>query len=83
MQVQFTPEQEAQIAKIAGAEGTAPEAFVKRAALNAASRSVEHVHPLSADDANRAVQRILELQRSVKSDPEGWTVKDYIDYGRP
>jgi len=29
-----------------------------------------------------AVARILELQKHVKPDPEGWTVKDYINYGR-
>ena len=30
-----------------------------------------------------AVAHILELQKHVKPDPEGWTVKDYINYGRP
>ncbi len=33
--------------------------------------------------ANNAVARILELQKHVLPDPEGWTVKDYINYGRP
>lgn len=33
-------------------------------------------------DANEAVARILELQKLVKPDPEGWTVRDYIDHGR-
>jgi len=36
--------------------------------------------PRSAKDA---VARILELQKHVKPDPEGWTVKDYINHGRP
>ena len=36
--------------------------------------------PGSAKDA---VARILELQKHVKPDPEGWTAKDYINYGRP
>ena len=26
--------------------------------------------------------RILELQKSVKPDPEGWTSRDYINVGR-
>jgi hypothetical protein len=26
--------------------------------------------------------RILEIQKRVKPDPEGWTSRDYIDYGR-
>jgi hypothetical protein len=31
---------------------------------------------------SEAFARILELQKQVKPDPEGWTVKDYIAYGR-
>jgi DNA/RNA-binding domain of Phe-tRNA-synthetase-like protein len=33
--------------------------------------------------AKEAVARILELQKHDKPDPEGWTVKDYINHGRP
>lgn len=29
-----------------------------------------------------AAERILELQKNVKPDPEGWTNRDYIDHGR-
>ena len=29
-----------------------------------------------------AAIRILEIQKRVKPDPEGWTSRDYIDYGR-
>jgi hypothetical protein len=30
-----------------------------------------------------AIEHILELQKRVQPDPEGWTIKDYINYGRP
>ena len=30
-----------------------------------------------------AAARILELQKSVKPDPEGWTIHDYINHDRP
>jgi len=30
-----------------------------------------------------AAAHILELQKDVKPDPDGWTVKDYINHGRP
>jgi hypothetical protein len=36
--------------------------------------------PLSAQDT---VARTLDLQKRAKSDPEGWTVKDYVNHGRP
>jgi hypothetical protein len=29
-----------------------------------------------------AVARILEIQKRVKPDPEGWTIRDYLDHGR-
>lgn len=29
-----------------------------------------------------AVQSILEIQKRVKPDPEGWTIRDYIEHGR-
>ena len=29
-----------------------------------------------------AAATILELQKNVKPDPEGWTIRDYINYGR-
>ena len=41
-----------------------------------------------ADDAEErrkraeAGARLLELQKHVKPDPEGWTSRDYINYGR-
>jgi len=33
--------------------------------------------------AQEAVVRILQLQKRVKPDPEGWTVHDYINHDRP
>jgi hypothetical protein len=41
-----------------------------------------------ADDAEKrrkrvqAAARILDIQKRVKPDPEGWTSRDYINYGR-
>ncbi|MFN7938556.1 MAG: hypothetical protein U0R19_34830 [Bryobacteraceae bacterium] len=34
------------------------------------------------NDKQAAVQSILEIQKRVKPDPEGWTIRDYIDHGR-
>jgi len=33
--------------------------------------------------AQAAAARILEIQQRSKPDPEGWTVHDYINLGRP
>jgi hypothetical protein len=32
--------------------------------------------------AQAAAARILEIQKRVKPDPEGWTIRNYIDHGR-
>ena len=32
--------------------------------------------------AQAAAVRIRELQKRVKPDPEGWTIRDYINFGR-
>jgi|HubBroStandDraft_1064217.scaffolds.fasta_scaffold827188_2 hypothetical protein len=32
--------------------------------------------------AQAAAARILEIQKRVKPDPEGWTIRNYIDDGR-
>ena len=41
-------------------------------------------HPAEAvrQSKQAAAASILELQKSVKPDPEGWTIRDYIEYGR-
>jgi hypothetical protein len=36
-----------------------------------------------AAPAKAAVDRILAIQERSKPDPDGWTIRDYIDYGRP
>lgn len=58
------------------AQGLTLKAWLERLA------SEESTNP-SPLIAGQAAEHILELQRWVKPDPEGWTVKDYIGHGRP
>ena len=105
MEVHFTPEQEAQIAKLAASAGTDPEALVKDAAIRLLDENAQHHGDAlrGKDYAKRsefaeeekarseqpprspqeAAERIREIQKRTKPDPEGWTVSDYINYGRP
>ena len=41
-------------------------------------------HPAEAvrQSKQAAAASILELQKSVRPDPEGWIIRDYIQYGR-
>ncbi len=78
MEVHFTPEQEAQLAQIATSAGTDAERLVKDAALRL----------LPGDGGFRAVlsggvvAAMRALRARVKPDPEGWTTRDYVHYGR-
>jgi len=59
----------------------AAQGFTLTAWLQAlAEPDLSQQKPCSAKDA---IERILELQKHVRPDPDGWTVKDYINYGRP
>lgn len=80
MEVRFTPEQEACLARIAASAGIDPESLVKDAAL----RLLEE-DKLSGDrprSPQEAAARIREIRTRTRSDPEGWTIQDYINHGR-
>lgn len=60
----------------AAAHGLSLEEWIERLAAQ------EEV-PDSVLSAQAAVERILEIQKRVKPDPEGLTVHDYINADRP
>jgi len=71
------PDQQAEALKAkAAAQGLTLEAWLKKPADEEAFSSA----PCSPQEA---AARILELQKRVKPDPEGWTVHDYINRERP
>lgn len=76
--MQFTPEQEAQLAQIASKAGTAPERLVKDAVL----RLLEEDAGPSVAASGSLVAEMRALRARVKPDPEGWTTRDYVRYGR-
>ena len=41
----------------------------------------EHEKPVRSPQ--EAAAHIRELQKHAKPDPDGWTIRDYIDFGRP
>ena len=52
------------------------------ASMAADPRAGDH-HGAVGGPSEAAAARILEIQKRVKPDPEGWTIRDYIDRGRP
>jgi hypothetical protein len=78
MEVHFTPEQEARLVEIAANTGTDAERLVKDAAL----RLLEGDSGFRTSPAGSVVAEMRALRARVKPDPEGWTTRDYVHFGR-
>lgn len=74
--IELPDDQAAALSVKAAAQGLTLAAWLQT--LAEPDRSQPNPH-----SAKNAVARILELQKHVRPDPEGWPVKDYINYGRP
>jgi hypothetical protein len=74
MEVHFTPEQDAQLARIATNSGTDAEGIVRDAAL----RLIDG----DAVPPGSVVAEMRVLRARIKPDPEGWTTRDYVRHGR-
>ncbi|MGD0126300.1 MAG: hypothetical protein ABSF46_13135 [Terriglobia bacterium] len=78
MEVHFTPEQEARLAQIAAGVGTDPERLVQ----DAVSHLLERDGSRRAVPPGSVVAEMRAIRARVKPDPEGWTTRDYVNYGR-
>lgn len=68
------------LARQAAAHGVTVEAWVETLAIEKASSA-----DLRADakpEGFSVVEQMRQLRSRVKPDPEGWTVRDYVEYGR-
>jgi hypothetical protein len=78
MEIHFTPEQQAKLAQIATRTGTDTERLVKGAVL----RLLDETTNSPAVPPGSVVAEMRALRARVKPDPEGWTTRDYVHYGR-
>jgi hypothetical protein len=72
------------LTKEARQKGLSLDAYVLQTVLQQNSSNVPPVIDEAEKHRRRqeAGARILEIQKRVKSDPEGWTSRDYINHGR-
>jgi accessory colonization factor AcfC len=78
--VELSDESVALLKRQAESQGLSIDAWV----LALAREKAEADNVLAVPQAAQAaVARILEIQKRVKPDPEGLTIRDYIDHGRP
>jgi hypothetical protein len=64
------------LAGLAAAQGLSLEEWLKKLAAEAPV-------PHQFNRARSAAERIREIRERSKPDPEGWTVRDYVNHGRP
>jgi hypothetical protein len=83
MEVHFTPDVEQKLSSLAAKRGQEPDELVQDLVTRRVYELVHEEAPSDETRAVRAADRILEIQKRVKPDPEGWTVQDYINHGRP
>jgi hypothetical protein len=82
VQLDWPPDVVDRLTDEARKKGLSLEAYLLETVLQKASNGTP------SDDAEKrrkraeAGARILEIQKRVKPDPEGWTSRDYINYGR-
>ena len=78
--IELSDESAALLKQQADAHGVTVDAWVQ--ALAREKARIDEVHS-GRQKAQAAAARILEIQKRVKPDPDGLTVRDYIDHGRP
>jgi hypothetical protein len=78
MEVHLTPEEETQLKQAASKAGTDAERLVKEIVL----RLIEGNSDVPAAPAGGVLAEMRALRARVKPDPEGWTTRDYVQYGR-
>ena len=76
VQIELPDEQAAALKANAAAQGLTLEGWFQKIAEQEAPTD-------QFQRAQAAAARILEIQQRSKPDPEGWTVHDYINHGRP
>jgi plasmid stability protein len=76
--IELPDESAARLREQAAAQGLSLEAWVQALALEKSRRDDGETDRAKS----QAAVRILEIQKRVKPDPEGWTVDDYIDRSR-
>ena len=82
--VQISEKSAELLAKQAAARGVTVEAWIEELAI-------EQANLVAASTVRRAdvkpgeggvVEQMRKLRLRVRTDPEGWTVKDYVEFGR-
>jgi hypothetical protein len=64
----------------AQAQGLSLEEYFRNLAEREAQATTA---PQAPEQRGSVVQEMRKLRARIKPDPEGWTTRDYVNYGRP
>lgn len=72
------------LARQAAEHGLTVEAWVEELAIEKAASAAAGVERRASVKlrSGSIVEQMRQLRSRVKPDPEGWTVRDYVEYGR-
>ena len=82
VQLNWPPEVVDLLTEEARKRGLSLDAFLLETVLHRDSTGAASDEGESRRRREDAASRMLEIQQRVKPDPEGWTSRDYINYGR-
>lgn len=78
--IQISEKSAALLAQQAAEQGVTVEAWIEKLALGAQVTGQPAQGSTSSEDG--LIEYMHDLRSRVKLDPEGWTVRDYIECGR-
>ena len=76
--IQISNKSAALLVRQAAARGVSLEAWIEELAAEKATSA----NTTRQGKTRASADGILELQQHVEPDPEGWSVRDYIEHGR-
>jgi len=80
--IEISEKSAALLAQQAAAHGKTLEAWVEKLAAEAEACTAQENGFQSAPADRSLVEQMRSLRSRIKPDPEGWTVTDYINFGR-
>jgi len=82
VQLNWPPDVVDRLTEEARKRGLSLDAFLLEAVLQKGNTVAAPNELANRRRREEAAARMLEIQQRVKPDPEGWTSRDYINYGR-
>ena len=82
VKIDIPDQQAAALSEKAAAQGMTLERWFQKVAEKEAGRPDAQENPRSQGQHGSVVEEMRKLRASIKPDPEGWTTRDYVNFGR-